>query len=71
MRLFILITETKWRSNWDVNINVMIWYRNSAPSVRKEVNFDVGVPGAAILSSRQVFGAQNSNNELVSHFVVP
>lgn len=45
--------------------------RNSAPSVRKEVNFDVGVPGTTILSSRQVFGAQNGDDELVSHFVVP
>lgn len=41
------------------------------PSVWEEVYFDVGISRPAILSRRQVLGAQDGDNELMAHFIIP
>lgn len=41
------------------------------PSVRQEVDLDVGVPGSAVVSDRKFFGSKNRDDQLMTHFVVP
>ena len=41
------------------------------PSVRQEVDFDVRVPGSAIFPGWQVLGAEDGDNELMAHLVIP
>lgn len=42
-----------------------------SPPIRKEVDFDVGIPRSAVFPRRQVLGAQYGNDELMAHFVIP
>lgn len=46
-------------------------YNIGAPSIRKEVHFDVRVPGSSILSAGQVFGLQHVHNQLMANFIIP
>lgn len=41
------------------------------PSVREEVDFNIRVPGPAVFPGRQVFGAQDGDDQLMTDFVVP
>lgn len=44
---------------------------SNLPSIREEVDFDIRVPWPTVFPGRQVFGAQDGNDQLMAHLVVP
>lgn len=42
-----------------------------SPSVWEEVDFNIRIPGPAVFPGRQVFGAQDGDDQLMTDFVVP
>lgn len=49
----------------------LVCLRLDSPSVREEVDFNVRIPGPAVFPGRQVFGAQDGDDQLMTDFVVP
>lgn len=70
LSLEIIIQNPNWKFFWKLN-TVYLNSEVQVPSVGEEVNFDVGIPRPPVFSWRQVFGAQDSDDELMSHFIVP
>lgn len=51
--------------NYNINIQLFL------PSVRQEVDFNVGVSRSAVVSNGEFFGAEDSDDQLMTNFIVP